>query len=288
MMNRTFIFMIAMLCSLLSFSQKDYSRWLKTVDIGGKSIQILRIPQEELGENVQLRMAVYGAQEELKEQQDAYKKGTMLKFGSRGQVSSNCRTIEREEPGFPIKYYNEEAEALWAWYEAEQKREMEESNARYKARRDSIRIVNLKEGYVWINPDSVWVRSKPDSKSPAIGRIYRLSYVKGYEVEGKDGWVEIEFENHTGYVPEDAIAYEWEDMLLTDAETDELKLGRYYQFVPTPAYKAKLDKEQAAEERAMRAANAAPSRKYYTGPRGGCYYINSRGNKQYVDHSFCR
>jgi hypothetical protein len=107
-------------------------------------------------------------------------------------------------------------------------------------------------------------------------------------VEGKDGWVEIQFEDHTGYVPEDAIAFDWEDMLLTDAETDELKLGRYYQFVPTPAYKVKLDKEQAAEERAMRAANAAPSRKYYTGPRGGCYYINSRGNKQYVDHSYCR
>jgi|GEM_PF-1803648 len=26
---------------------------------------------------------------------------------------------------------------------------------------------------------------------------------------------------------------------------------------------------------------------YITGPRGGCYYINSSGNKTYVDHSFC-
>lgn len=29
------------------------------------------------------------------------------------------------------------------------------------------------------------------------------------------------------------------------------------------------------------------SRTYYTGPRGGCYYINKNGNKTYVDHSFC-
>lgn len=29
------------------------------------------------------------------------------------------------------------------------------------------------------------------------------------------------------------------------------------------------------------------SRTYYTGPRGGCYYINSNGNKTYVDRSFC-
>jgi hypothetical protein len=28
-------------------------------------------------------------------------------------------------------------------------------------------------------------------------------------------------------------------------------------------------------------------RTYYTGPRGGCYYINSNGNKSYVDRSLC-
>ena len=30
------------------------------------------------------------------------------------------------------------------------------------------------------------------------------------------------------------------------------------------------------------------SRSYHIGPRGGCYYINSRGNKTYVDRSLCR
>lgn len=29
-------------------------------------------------------------------------------------------------------------------------------------------------------------------------------------------------------------------------------------------------------------------RMYYLGPRGGCYYINSNGNKTYVDRSNCR
>lgn len=34
---------------------------------------------------------------------------------------------------------------------------------------------------------------------------------------------------------------------------------------------------------------AAPStfRRYYRGPRGGCYYLTSGGNKQYVDRSLC-
>ena len=30
------------------------------------------------------------------------------------------------------------------------------------------------------------------------------------------------------------------------------------------------------------------ARNYYTGPRGGCYYLNSSGNKVYVAHSFCQ
>tara|TARA_Y100000815_G_scaffold261174_1_gene273313 strand:+ start:128 stop:730 length:603 start_codon:yes stop_codon:yes gene_type:complete len=30
-----------------------------------------------------------------------------------------------------------------------------------------------------------------------------------------------------------------------------------------------------------------PSKIYYTGPRGGCYYINSKGNKSYVSRSLC-
>lgn len=29
------------------------------------------------------------------------------------------------------------------------------------------------------------------------------------------------------------------------------------------------------------------ARTYIRGPRGGCYYINSNGNKTYVDRSFC-
>jgi hypothetical protein len=30
------------------------------------------------------------------------------------------------------------------------------------------------------------------------------------------------------------------------------------------------------------------SHTYYTGPRGGCYYINADGKKIYVDHSYCQ
>lgn len=35
------------------------------------------------------------------------------------------------------------------------------------------------------------------------------------------------------------------------------------------------------------ARKSAAGRTYIRGPRGGCYYINSRGNKTYVDRSLC-
>lgn len=31
-----------------------------------------------------------------------------------------------------------------------------------------------------------------------------------------------------------------------------------------------------------------PGRTYSRGPRGGCYYLNARGTKTYVDHTFCK
>lgn len=30
------------------------------------------------------------------------------------------------------------------------------------------------------------------------------------------------------------------------------------------------------------------AREYITGPKGGCYYINSSGKKVYVDHKYCK
>jgi hypothetical protein len=44
---------------------------------------------------------------------------------------------------------------------------------------------------------------------------------------------------------------------------------------------------QKAKEPAAVEARTIYTRGYITGPRGGCYYINSNGNKTYVDRSLC-
>jgi hypothetical protein len=48
--------------------------------------------------------------------------------------------------------------------------------------------------------------------------------------------------------------------------------------IPPWDYRAGI-KERQAEEKA--------NRKYLVGPSGGCYYINSNGNKTSVDRKFC-
>lgn len=54
------------------------------------------------------------------------------------------------------------------------------------------------------------------------------------------------------------------------------------------AERQKREKQQRAEELALRRAETRrASSPYITGPRGGCYYINSHGNKTYVDRSRC-
>lgn len=59
---------------------------------------------------------------------------------------------------------------------------------------------------------------------------------------------------------------------------------------PSPTYLAAVEKRlAAASARASSSRSYSPSRSgYIRGPRGGCYYINSNGNKTYVDHSYCR
>ncbi len=53
---------------------------------------------------------------------------------------------------------------------------------------------------------------------------------------------------------------------------------------PTPETSTIYDSSPSRPTRNKRATSTG---RYITGPRGGCYYINSNGNKTYVDRSLC-
>ena len=102
-------------------------------------------------------------------------------------------------------------------------------------------------------------------------------------------WSEIEFGEHTGYVLTKYLALEMEELKPTHDDSAQLRTGQHHFFWPTEAYTAQLKKAAASEQaRSERAANSAPRRKYITEERGGCYFINANGNKEYVDRRFCQ
>lgn len=66
--------------------------------------------------------------------------------------------------------------------------------------------------------------------------------------------------------------------------------------VPSPTKKnEKLSKKKSLKTQSsdvdsfnqIQTTRKSSSRGYQLGPRGGCFYINSRGNKTYVDRSYC-
>ena len=292
---RRYFLLLCLLPSLTAFSQAngpkrvrskidDYSGYITTFDLEGKEVQILRIPPEKVTDDELYRGSVYFVQSQLDEVQESLKKG-IDRTGALGYLRGHFIQLDRLD-SFPLRYYREEAKAYQDWQDQRTKRQIAAIDARAKRAKDSLYVLELQYGYKWITPDSVWVKQKPDAKAPSIGLMYRLSYVKAYKVEDKPDWVEIDFADHTGYVLLNQIAHRWEDMELTEDELEELKKGRYFNFVPTTAYKAQRAKEEAELERANTISQ--PKRNYITGPKGGCYYIDSRGKKVYVDHSYCR
>ena len=288
-MARYLLLVCGLFSALTALSQiPDFSPYISTITIEGKELTILRVPGVKTHEKLPYQEAVDNTQRDLDRARKLLAEGTS-KAGYMMEHNLEMYLVFIEHiPSFPIRYYREEAKAYEEWSKLLFQREWDARAARVQRAKDSVRVEQLKEGYYWIIPDSVWVKQQPDAKAATIGRIYRLSYIKAYEVDGKPDWSEIQFGDHTGYILLDQLATDWDELELSDEETEKLKKGRYYNFIPTAAYKAKLAREKAAEEAAFERANRPPKRNYIRGPKGGCYYLDSNGKKQYVDHSFCR
>lgn len=260
----------------------DVTQWLKKKTVDGKEMTVLRVPDTQFGS------ALVGYISDAQFQLDRLPSYYNLSVSYAGvdlykDIERDCENIEKTNPSFPVKYYRDEMQAF-----RDLKEEMaQKALAKKKADEEAAFFARLKSDYAWISGDTLNVHSKPDAKSPSIGKILRLSYVRAYEVDDHPDWVQIDFAEHSGYVLRDDIAIDWEELEPSQEDSARLETGQHHYFKPTAAYTAQLKKQAAEEERAMRAANAAPSRKYYRGPRGGCYYINSKGKKEYVDRSFC-
>jgi len=261
----------------------NVTQWVKTKTIDGKEITMLRVPDTQFG--AKLVGLISDAQYMLSKLPNYYNQSiSYAGMDLYRDIERDCQNIEKEDPRFPVQYYRDEMKAF-----KDLKEEMaQKALAQKKADEEKAFFARLKSNYAWISGDTLNVRTKPDAKSPSIGKILRLSYIRAYEVDNQPDWVEINFGEHSGYVLREHVAVDWEELAPSHEDSTRLETGQDYYFTPTAAYTAKLKKAAAEEERAMRAANSAPARRYYRGPRGGCYYLDGKGNKQYVDQSYCK
>lgn len=78
----------------------------------------------------------------------------------------------------------------------------------------------------------------------------------------------------------------------TDGKTVLLKSDGTWEYVKDKSTSSNINQFKStssspAPRRTNTSKSSSSSRNYIRGPRGGCYYINSNGNKTYVDRSTC-
>ncbi len=78
----------------------------------------------------------------------------------------------------------------------------------------------------------------------------------------------------------------------TDGKTVLLKSDGTWEYVKDKSTSSNINQFKSTSSspsprRTNTSKSSSSSRNYIRGPRGGCYYINSNGNKTYVDRSMC-
>lgn len=125
------------------------------------------------------------------------------------------------------------------------------------------------------------LRSGPsnfDSKLIALPKDTRLRVV------GNTGiYLRVESEYGNGYVSRNLIKEE-PSVLKTVKRTSNFTPPIERSYSTSVSRKTKSHSSKAVKKRTY---SSSSYRNYIRGPRGGCYYINSNGNKTYVSRSLC-
>tara|TARA_R110002020_G_scaffold296658_1_gene512317 strand:+ start:111464 stop:112066 length:603 start_codon:yes stop_codon:yes gene_type:complete len=112
---------------------------------------------------------------------------------------------------------------------------------------------------------------KPLATLPANSKVIILDYSEGYYHICSD--LICGFINEMWVIPSQELR-----------QYVDIKKGK-----PTPNSVSNFNynSRQTTSKKQTQKRVTRPSKIYHTGPRGGCYYINSKGNKSYVSRSLC-
>ncbi|MCW3074266.1 MAG: hypothetical protein JWP69_1335 [Flaviaesturariibacter sp.] len=283
---------------------------LSETEIDGNKITVLRVAEEKIISPVK------GFIVRVQEQLDAY--GALYKAAKHVDIPSyndDIAFIKSSDKDWPVHYYEKELAAYKGYEKAlnlqerrskdsadlmarqEQKRISDSLTAIRQKQADSLVYAQRMEGYHFVAKESILLKEKPSEKSQTKGRVYKGSYVqiKGYSES--TGYVKVTLEDVEGFMKRDELEDDLNKIQATQADLTTYKSRRYYKYEPNYDYAPAEQKTASATEVAPRSSSPKQSssgkkvyssaRNYITGPRGGCYYLTSSGNKVYVDHSYC-
>jgi uncharacterized protein YgiM (DUF1202 family) len=120
------------------------------------------------------------------------------------------------------------------------------------------------------------LRSEPNVLSPVIGTVPPNSIVTILENSGQS-YLKIKYDDKEGYI------------LASMLEENSIpkKRSTYSSSSSSSSSTSSQSKPKARSSSTYTPKKRSSYRRYITGPRGGCYYINSNGNKVYVSRSLC-
>ncbi len=158
----------------------------------------------------------------------------------------------------------------------------------------SLEFGYSQEKYVSVSTLNLRENFSADSK--IIGKLYKGDKVTIIAIFSESKWVQITTQSgEIGYVNSNYLT----------SQTSTSNTGSTYSSTSSSSYPTTSSSYSSTSNSSYSAPRSSystrrsssrssgykpkyrSSKTYYRGPRGGCYYINSNGNKTYVDRSLC-
>lgn len=138
----------------------------------------------------------------------------------------------------------------------------------------------FKYGYKTKTSTSGILRDKPSSNGKILAEIpkgERISIFNNFQ----SPYFYVIYGDKTGYLSYSSIVLDETIRAFIESKTE----GKRVATTNSESINKSNPQNRAATKSSTYKSKA--SRVYHRGPRGGCYYINSNGNKVYVDRSLC-